>query len=49
MTEDKIHKETELLRKLKNLKEDREIWREGATLQKVISNKYGYIDSSDLT
>ena len=49
MTEDKIHKGTELLHKLKNLKEDREIWREGATLQRiVISDKYDYINNDDL-
>ena len=49
MTEDKIHKGTELLHKLKNLKEDREIWRKGATLQRiVISDKYDYINDDDL-
>lgn len=49
MTEEKINKGTELLSKLRSLKEDRKIWENGATLQCLtMSDKYDHIDQSSL-
>ena len=50
MTEEKINKGAELLSKLRNLREDRKIWENGATLQSLtVSDKYDYIDQSSLS
>lgn len=49
MTEEKINKGKELLQKLCNLKEDKEIWERGVILWSIaVSDKYDYIDQSNV-
>lgn len=47
MTEEKINKGKELLKRLHDLKEDKGMWERGVTLWSIaVSDKYDYIDSS---
>nr|DAQ75169.1 MAG TPA: hypothetical protein [Crassvirales sp.] len=49
MTEEKVKKGTELLQRLRSLKEERRIWEGGVTLQRMaISDKWDYISESDI-
>lgn len=49
MTEEKVKKGTELLQRLRSLKEERRIWEGGVTLQRMaISDKYDYIDEGSI-
>lgn len=49
MTEDKINKGTELLYRLKNLREDRKVWEKAVRLHNItLTAKYKYIDKNDV-
>ena len=49
MTEDKINKGTELLYRLKNLREDRKVWEKAVRLHNItLTAKYEYIDKNDV-
>lgn len=49
MTEDKINKGTELLCRLKNLREDRKVWEKAVRLHNItLTAKYECIDKNDV-